>query len=146
MQLASNQMGKIMTFMCICMSRRLLPTLNENVHVVHLSSLTPSCCYVGCQVCHLHGEEDWSAGVRPPRGPGGGEAQDGDDRVRLSHGQGDEESLGGRSLTSCRIYCITQMMVAKTHFKTMCYSSKLPLENCHIFLTQMEDDKQLFCL
>ena len=103
------------------------PEWRSSTHVVHLSPLTPSCCRVGCQVRHLHGEEDWSAGVRPPRGPGGGESQDGDDRVRVSHGQGDEDSLGGRGLTSCRTHCITQGWQTKTHFKTMHSSS-----NCRL--------------
>lgn len=58
-----------------------------------LTSPIPSCCCPGCQVCHLHGQEDWRAGVRPPRGPGGGEAKDGDDSVCLPHGQGLEENL-----------------------------------------------------
>lgn len=45
------------------------------------------------KVRHLHGEEDRSPCVRAAGGSGGGEAEDGDDGVRLPHGSRNETNL-----------------------------------------------------
>lgn len=45
------------------------------------------------QVRHLHGEENWSEGLRPAGGPGGGEPKNGDDHLCLPHGERHEEGV-----------------------------------------------------
>lgn len=54
-------------------------------------------CYTSHPLClsqirRLYGEEDWSPCLRSPRRPRGGQAQNGDDSLRLLDGSGDEES------------------------------------------------------
>lgn len=51
----------------------------------------------GKQVCGVNGKEDRCPSVRSPRGPGGGETEDGHDRVCVLDGQGNEEGI--KSLT-----------------------------------------------
>lgn len=54
---------------------------------------THCCHFVFLKVRHLHGEEDRSPCVRAAGGSGGGEAEDGDDGVRLPHGSRNETNL-----------------------------------------------------
>lgn len=56
------------------------------------------------QVRDLHGEEDRRAGVRAAGGSGGGQAQDGDDGVRLPHGSRNETNLEAQEFTPAFIF------------------------------------------
>lgn len=64
------------------------------------------------QVRDLHGEEDRSAGVRAAGGSGGGQAQDGDDGVRLPHGSRNETNLEAQGYTPASMFPLSCLVVA----------------------------------
>lgn len=70
------------------------------------------------QVRHLHGEENWSKGLRSARGPGGGEPKNGDDHLCLPHGERHEEGVKETHTYTTTQKCHEKRLVHPTDMNT----------------------------